>query len=290
MSGPLAGNAGNPPPESGTQSEMNQGAVTAAERSPALAPIFYGAPFPRAPNFSQQSGQGFEANRDRILLTLLALDLMLMAFFVVMNSTATFDGKRSAEVARSMPTAKASAKSAPEEKTSTLTDTAGVGTPGLGMPGLGMPGLRMPGLGMSVRVAAAAELRAAVVDVFDSFLPAGTGAAADPDNGRVDVDLPAQFVRADELPPAVVAGLAHVMENPPAGYRTELVVRAQEEPGGFTHLAHLARDLVSRGVAANALSVGMLTGTSSPGLHFTFLLLEPGEESRAARVLAKARP
>ena len=41
-----------------------------------------------------------EANRDRILLTLVALDLMLMAFFVVMNSTATFDGKRSAEVAR----------------------------------------------------------------------------------------------------------------------------------------------------------------------------------------------
>ncbi|MHB1205221.1 MAG: hypothetical protein ACYCZX_06615 [Rhodospirillaceae bacterium] len=236
-----------------------------------LAPTFSGAPFPRA----SDSGQGFEANRDRILLTLLALDLMLMAFFVVMNSTATFDDKRGAEIASSMPAAPPSVNSTPEEKTPAPTDAAGVAT---------------PGMGINVRVAAAAELRAAVVDVFDSFLPAGTGAAADSDNGRVDVDLPAQYVRADELPPAVVAGLAHVMENPPAGYRTELVVRAQEEPGGFTHLAHLARDLVGRGVAANALSVGMLTGTSSPGLHFTFLLLEPGEESRAARVLAKGRP
>ena len=242
------------------QGFMDQGAVTAAERSPALAL----APFPRA----FDSGQSFEANRDRILITLLALDLMLMAFFVVLNSAATFDSTRGAEVARSMPTAPTPSNATPEENAPLPADAAGVGT--------------------TVRVAAAAELRAAVVDVFENFLPAGTGASADPDNGRVDVDLPAEYVRADELPPAVVAGLARVMENPPAGYRTELVVRAREEPGGFTRLAGLARDLVGHGVAANALSVGMQAGASSPGLRFTFLLLEPGEESRAARLPAKA--
>jgi hypothetical protein len=95
------------------------------------------------------------------------------------------------------------------------------------------------------------------------------------------------------LPDVVIAGLAHVMENSPSGYRTELVIRTQGELA--SGLAQLAQGLVSRGVDASALSVGMLTGgmptgVSAPGMHFTFLLLEPGEESRAARLVGRARP
>jgi hypothetical protein len=243
---------------------MNQGVVTAAERFPALAL----APNLRA-SIPQDPGQGFDANRDRILITLLALDLMLMAFFVVLNSAATFDTKRSAAVASSMPTAvSAPAPAAPEVKAASLADTPGVGT--------------------SPRAAAAAELDAAVSDVFANYLPAGTSATADADNGRVDVDMPAEYVREDALPPAVIAGLAHVMENSPPGYRTELVIRTQDELGNG--LAQLAQGLVGRGVDAAALSVGILTGGAAPGMHFTFLLLEPGEQSRAARLVGRDRP
>jgi hypothetical protein len=152
------------------------------------------------------------------------------------------------------------------------------------------PASDAPGAGTAVRIAAAAELRAAVAEVFESFLPAGAAAAADAEDGRVDVDMPADAAGADELPPAVIAGLAHVMENAPAGYRTELVIQTREEPAAnLARLARLAQDLVGRGVPAAALSVGTTTGRSSPGLHFTFLLLEPGEESRAARLAGKTR-
>ena len=231
------------------------------------------APFSRAHLTAQNPEHSFEASRDRILITLLALDLMLMAFFVVMNSAATFDAKRGAEAASSMQAAPSSvAPAAPADA-----DARGA-----------------LGLGTNPRFAASAELRAAVADVFANFLPAGTGPVASADDGRIDVDMPGDLAAGDELPEALRAGVAHVMENPPPGYRTELVIRAPEEQD-LAGLAHLAQDLVSHGVAAGALSVGMLTKDSTDSarhaLRFTFLLLEPGEGSRAAHVvMRKAHP
>lgn len=211
------------------------------------------APFPRAPKDPEHS---FEANRERILITLLALDLMLMAFFVVMNSAATFDAKRGAAAANSLaPASKINAEAALAPKTETLIT------------------------GTAARVAASAQLRAAVTDVFDAFLPQGASAVADADDGRVDVDMPAAFNGTDALPHDVIAGLARVMDNPPSGYRTELVIRAQEDPAKLARMAH---ELAAGGIARDALSVGMVsTGQQGP-LRFTFLLLEPGMETRAA--------
>lgn len=218
---------------------MIPGALSAATTT---APLL--APFPRAP---ENPAHGFEANRDRILITLLALDLMLMAFFVVMNSAASFDAKRGAQVASSLAPA--------EIKTETLVT------------------------GTAARVAASAQLRAAVTDVFDAFLPQGASASADADDGRVEVDMPGAFADTGTLPPDVIAGLARVMDNPPPGYRTELLIRAQEDPA---KLARMAYALAAGGVARDALSVGMLSAGQQGPLHFTFLLLEPGEETRAA--------
>lgn len=220
------------------------------------APIL--APFPRAPENPEHS---FEANRDRILITLLALDLMLMAFFVVMNSAATFDAKRSAEVASSM--------APPDIKAEPKAETLVTGT--------------------AARVAASAQLRAAVTDVFDAFLPQGAAASVGADDGRVDVDMPSAVADMDALPVDMIAGLARVMGNPPSGYRTELLIRAQDDPAKLARMAH---DLAAGGIAADTLSVGTMSlGTRSATsedtqgpLRFTFLLLEPGEETRAARM------
>ena len=110
----------------------------ATTTAPPLAPRVL-APFPRAPENPEHS---FEANRERVLITLLALDLMLMAFFVVMNSAASFDTKRSAAVAHGLARAEAKIEA---PKTETLVT------------------------GTAARVAASAQLRAAVTDVFDAF-------------------------------------------------------------------------------------------------------------------------
>ena len=232
---------------------MNQNVATAGGYS-----ITALAPFSRV----QNSEHSFEASRDRILITLLALDLMLMAFFVVMNSVATVDAQRTAKAAAGMTAVEVAAP----------VDASNLA----------------PGLGTAARVAASAELRAAVADVFASYLPAGSEPSATADDGRIDVDMPA--ASGGELPEAMRAGLAQVMENPPPGYRTELVIRAPRETDP-ARLAHMAQGLVDHGVAANALSVGTLTQGSSTAVRFTFLLLEPGEESRAAHAGAgKERP
>ncbi|MBX7201386.1 MAG: hypothetical protein K1X51_18625 [Rhodospirillaceae bacterium] len=215
------------------------------------------APFPRAPENPEHS---FEANRERVLITLLALDLMLMAFFVVMNTAASFDAKRTAAVASSLAPAQIPAGIPAEIKTAA------------------------PVSGTAARAAASAQLRAAVTDVFDAFLPPGVSVSADADDGRVDLDVPGALVETDALPPAVVAGLARVMDNPPPGYRTELLIRAQEDPA---KLARMAQDLSAGGIARDALSVGMLsTGQPAP-VRFTFLLLQPGEETRAASMVGR---
>ena len=246
---------------------MNQNVATAGGYS-----ITALAPFSRV----QNPEHSFEASRDRILITLLALDLMLMAFFVVMNSVATVDAQRTAKAAAGMTAVEGAAPAATPVSAATLA----------------------PGPGTTARVAASAELRAAVADVFANFLPAGSEPVAAADDGRIDVDMPP--VSGDDLPEAVRAGLAQVMENPPPGYRTELVIRASRDTAP-ARLAHMAQGLVDRGVTANALSVGTLTqgssaaGSSAAGssaaVRFTFLLLEPGEESRAAHADAgKVRP
>ena len=211
----------------------------------------------------------FEASRDRILITLRALNLMLMAFFVVLNSTATLDSTRSAEVARSMP-ANAAANTIAIENQSPVAPVVAATR------------------GNSARIEASAALRAAVADVFAAILPAGAGITTTEDDGRVDVDVPQSFLSSfvdagAGLPSAVLDGLAHVMSNPPAGYHTELLINGQGS-GDANPLARLAQDLVSRGVISTALSVGMIAktaGTQSGGLRFTFLLLEPGEDDTA---------
>ena len=231
---------------------MISSALSAATTTaPGLVPKAL-SPFPCAPENPENS---FEANRERILITLLALDLMLMAFFVVMNSTATFDATRGAEVASSLAGPKE------EPKAETLVS------------------------GTAPRVAASAQLRAAVTDVFDAFLPAGADISPDADDGRVDVDMPGAL-DANALPKAVISGLARVVDNPPSGYRTELLIRAQEDPA---KLARMAQDLTTGGVPAGALSIGMPTKGQQDRLRFTFLLLAPGEETRAVPAKGKGR-
>ena len=59
----------------------------------------------------------FAASRDRILLTLLALNLMLMAFFVVLNSAAKIDHRKASVATQSLQAA--SAPVVPQERART---------------------------------------------------------------------------------------------------------------------------------------------------------------------------
>ena len=225
----------------------------AMNRRSAVAPVLS----PTLPS----SGQAYDyaASRDRVLFTLLALDLMLMAFFVVLNASATFDAKRSSVVARSFQS-----KAAPAQENAPA-----------------------PG-GEATRANAAAALRAAVADVFAPYL-SGDGAVSVSDD-RVDVDVPATLAASVDELPALLGGLARIVTD--ATDRVELVVRLQASPDDAEAretLAAIADGIVVRGVSPSALSVGTIAGSSGAAarLRFTFFLLNPGDTALAH--LAAAR-
>ena len=221
-----------------------------------------------------------ESAADRILLTLLALGLMLLAFFVVLTSTATFDQRRMRDVAQSVQATFVPSK----EKEQVKEEVAALD---------------------AVLVAAVSVLRTAVFEIFAGILPPDDATLlakgrVDPDRVEVDVPMSAFFADAESVlfPLPVLDKLVAVLNAPPAGYRMELVVRAAGQSADGTidqaRLAALADGLVRRGLATTALSVGTLQNGRDAGariLRFTFLLLNTEDDLAAVRLAtAKAAP
>lgn len=205
--------------------------------------------------------RSFEAARDRVLLTLLALNLMLLAFFVVLNSSASFDKARLKAVSESL-------------LSSTVRNE------------------RAAAAENSQRVVFA-TLRTAVADAFAAFLPANQIPVEHPNTDRVEVDVPADaFFESDMSPElrGVLDRVAAIVAVPPTGYTAELYIRGSSGDGAENNLAALAQGLVRRGVAPTQLSIGFLNPgeASAPILRFTFLLLD-ADDTGIARVLSAAK-
>ncbi len=203
-----------------------------------------------------------EANRDRVLITLLALNFLLMAFFAVMTSIA---GETRATVV------------APDAASTTQTANATAAADSISQ-------ARML---EEERRRAVDLLRASVAQVFAPVIAAEdmwrTRAVWNVGNDRVDIEVPfalfadPQHVAEGE---AILAGIAGVIDGGVRGYRAELALRASHPE---TNVALLAERLMANGLAPASLSVGILRplGGQTSGeamLRFSFLLLEDRDD------------
>lgn len=205
-----------------------------------------------------------EGNRDRVLITLLALNFLLMAFFAVMTAIA---GETRATIVAPAPlnTSSAATSSTPNSPSAEAQ-------------------ARML---EEERRRAVDLLRASVAQVFAPVI-----AAEDTwrvrrveliGNDRVDIEVPfalfasPQYVADGD---AILAGIAGVLDPGPGGYRAELALRASHAE---TDVALLAQRLIAHGLAPAALSVGILkpVGGQASGeamLRFSFLLLDDNDD------------
>ncbi|MCC6912378.1 MAG: hypothetical protein IT566_01650 [Rhodospirillaceae bacterium] len=203
-----------------------------------------------------------EANRDRVLITLLALNFLLMAFFAVMTSLA---GQTRATVVAPAPA------SAAQPASSTAAADS-------------MSQARML---EEERRRAVDLLRASVAQVFAPVIAAedtwGTRTVWNIGNDRVDIEVPfALFADPQHVAEgdAILAGIAGVIDSGVRGYRAELALRASHPE---TNVALLAERLMAHGLAPASLSVGILkpVGGQTSGealLRFSFLLLDDGDD------------
>ena len=201
-----------------------------------------------------------EANRDRVMVTLLALNFLLMAFFAVMTSIAS--------ETRSTVVAPADASQAQNASGGPNTDAA----------------LQARML-EEERRRAVDLLRASVAQVFAPLIaPEDTWRIVERiGNDRVDIEVPfALFADPAHIQAgdAILAGIAGVVEPGVRGYRAELALRASHRE---TDVALLAQRLLMHGLAPAALSVGILkpVGGQISGesmLRFSFFLLEDSDD------------
>jgi hypothetical protein len=206
---------------------------------------------------AHEQAQPYAIARDRILLTLLALNLMLVAFFVVMNASATFDKSRTRAVVDSMSTL-------------TREEPAAAGR------GIAMISFRM-----------------AVADIFAAFFPANQIPSESRSSDRVEVNVPVAAFFGDDgafqEPAALLARIAGVIAAPPSGYRAELFIRGSSDRLTSDQLAALAQALVGRGTDQTQLSVGVLEPGAEPtNLRFTFLLMD-ADDLGVARFISGPR-
>lgn len=200
-----------------------------------------------------------EGNRDRVLITLLALNFLLMAFFAVMTAIA---GETRATIVAPMSAATSTTPNSPsaEAQARMLEEE---------------------------RRRAVDLLRASVAQVFAPVIAAEeTWRVRRVEligNDRVDIEVPfalfasPQYVADGD---AILAGIAGVLDPGPGGYRAELALRASHAE---TDVALLAQRLIAHGLAPAALSVGILkpVGGQASGeamLRFSFLLLDDNDD------------
>lgn len=204
------------------------------------------------------------------MITLLALNFLLMAFFAVMTSIAG-------------------------ETRTTIVAPAGPGASQTSSTSLSPELASQARLRDEERRRAVDQLRASVAQVFAPVIAAEdtwrTRAAWNVGNDRIDIDVPfALFANPDHVAEgdAILAGIAGVVDTGIRGYRAELALRASHPE---TDIALLAQRLTTHGLAPEALSVGILrpVGGQANGealLRFSFILLEENDDVivRLARV------
>lgn len=235
--------------------------------------------FPALSEMRSETARG-EANRDRVMITLLALNFLLMAFFAVMTSLA---GETRTTV---VAPADSIAETADEAASTSLSPEAA----------------SQARLLEEERRRAVDLLRASVAQVFAPLIAAEeTWRARTVERigiDRVDIEVPfALFANPDHVAEGdtILAGIAGVVGTGVRGYRTDLALRASHPE---TDVALLAERLMAHGLSPSALSVGILKPAGAPQsgeamLRFSFLLLEDNEDvvtqlARAPRPVARS--
>lgn len=202
-----------------------------------------------------------EANRDRVMITLLALNFLLIAFFAVMTSIA---GERRTTIV---------APAAAMREVSSASLSADVSSRARMLE--------------EERRTAVDLLRASVAQVFAPVIAAEDTWRAHTvkliGNDRVEIEVPfALFASPDHIAAGdqLLAGIAGVVAAGVRGYRAELALRATHPE---TDVSLLAQRLMAHGLAPSSLSVGILkpVGGQASGealLRFSFLLLENDDD------------
>jgi hypothetical protein len=211
-----------------------------------------------------------DGSGDRIFVTLLSLNFMLLAFFVVMGTTASFDQPHARAVAQNIRVVFAGDQD-DEEVT-------------------------------KAHLSARQALQAGVSEALSAVLPALRRFSID-NSDRVDVDVPLSLfaepsAAADRE--STYDGIASLLQSAPPGYRYALLIRGgSTQPGANAASFDFATALVARGVAPRDLLVASSDDerphqkdTHDGRLSLSFMVFEgDGEiEPRGTRALQAAPP
>ncbi|TAL01308.1 MAG: hypothetical protein EPO08_10815 [Rhodospirillaceae bacterium] len=189
-------------------------------------------------------GLSSEPSSDRIFVTLLSLNFMLLAFFVVLGTAASVDRTRARSVAENVRIAFSGAMDSEKARTT--------------------------------RLSARQALQAGVSEALAAILPSVHRYYLD-NSDRVDVDVPVEpFLDADSegSRDGIYDNVAHLLQAAPPGYRYALLISggaqaATDDAAAF----RFAGALADRGVAPQNLLVGS-GGSEDRRLHLSFLLFE----------------
>jgi hypothetical protein len=167
-----------------------------------------------------------DGSGDRVFVTLLSLNFMLLAFFVVMGTTASFDPPHARAVAQNIRVVFAGDQD-DEEAT-------------------------------KAHLSARQALQAGVSEALSAVLPALRRFSID-NSDRVDVDVPLSlFAEASAAGDreSTYDGIASLLQRAPPGYRYALLIHGgSARPGGNAAAFDFAAALVARGVAPRDLLV-----------------------------------
>jgi hypothetical protein len=242
---------------------------TARASGPALAAA--DAPVPEVHTaHAQRSASKLPARRARlapalgghgqVIVISLSLNLILLAFFIVLNDTVRYDGARVAAALDSL-----------------RREFATSSTPDVEL--------------LAAKAQAYDALRKSVSAVFATVL-SGREVVLHTTSERVDVKVPAAALIDPEtgaLRPAlpVLDRVAAVVAAPPAGSRYAVMVAAAGQPdrtAAYAAAGALAAALVIRGIDPALVSTGIAprSAQARPGFVFSFLVLDEVEDATAS--------
>ncbi len=197
---------------------------------------------------------------DRTFVTLLSLNFMLLAFFIVLGAAASVDKSRARTVVENVRVVFSGSDEAARPRATLLT--------------------------------ARQALQAGVSDAFASLLPTQPRFFVD-NSDRVDVDVTESALAASDDIETVYDNIAHVLQMAPAGFRYAILITGGGEDSATGKSAYeFAGKLVDRGVVPQDILIGS-SKDHTDHLRLSFVVFE-GEldedgEPWTTGILASAR-
>lgn len=201
-----------------------------------------------------------EPQSDRIFITLLSLNFMLLAFFIVLGASASVDKSRARSIVENVRNTFSTGNDEAVKPHTTL-------------------------------LTARQALQAGVSDALADILPAQPRFFVD-NSDRTDVTVPTRVLAADDTRDTVYDNVARLLQSAPTGFRYAMLITGGGATSASGKAAYdFAGNLVTRGVDPQDILVGS-SAVDSGDLHLSFLVFE-GEldddgEPWSAGILAPA--